>query len=114
MKTCCLITAAFILFAVCILPASAQAIDTDPEEGVPARALGDQLLQFSAATVIPLFFQSVSGIAPTGLTIGGVFSLQWNAYLSPQIRLGLEIGGKFSFSRRVNPLFIGAVVPTAI
>jgi hypothetical protein len=79
-----------------------------PEQAVvqPTRTLGDQVLQISAGPMIPLFFQSLTGVAATGLTLGGTGSLQWNAYVSKAVRVGLEVGGMFDFSRRHNTLLM--------
>jgi hypothetical protein len=72
----------------------------------PTRTLGDQVLQISVGPFVPLFFQSLDGVAPTGLTLGGAGSLQWNAYVNRQLRIGVEVAGIFAFSQRKNTLFM--------
>ncbi len=73
----------------------------------PAHALGDQSLSINAGLFIPLFFQEFSGpYHATNLTLGGVGNLQWNAYLSPYWRIGLEIGGSFCFSPNEHTLLM--------
>jgi hypothetical protein len=72
----------------------------------PTRTLGDQVFQISVGPLVPLFFQSLTGVAATGLTLGGAGSLQWNAYVSKEVRVGLEVGGMFAFSRRRNTLLM--------
>lgn len=72
----------------------------------PTRTLGDQVFQISVGPLVPLFFQSLSGVSATGLTLGGAGSLQWNAYVTKEVRVGLEVGGMFAFSRRRNTLLM--------
>jgi hypothetical protein len=74
----------------------------------PQYSLGDQTLAINAGLFVPLFFLDTSGPSAhsTNLTIGGLGSLQWMAYLSPQIRLGLEAGGMFTFSPNANLLLV--------
>jgi hypothetical protein len=38
--------------------------------------------------------------------LGGVGNLQWNAYLGPRWRIGLEIGGSFCFSPNEHTLLM--------
>jgi hypothetical protein len=68
---------------------------------LPGHNLGDQTLSLNAGLFIPLFFQDYDGkyYAPN-LSLGGVGSIQWNAYLSSFFRVGLELGGLFTFSPR--------------
>jgi hypothetical protein len=80
----------------------------------PAHSLGDQMLQISAGGLIPLFFQSLTGeVKPTRLTMGGTGSLEWNAYVSKDIRIGLEVGGMFAFSRQKNTLVMVPITAQA-
>jgi hypothetical protein len=100
----------------CGVAAGAWGQSTEPAEpAAPGRAvvqpthtLGDQVLQISAGLFVPLFFQAVSppDVAVTGLTLGGAGSLQWNAYVSKDIRIGIEVGGMFAFSKRRNTLLM--------
>jgi hypothetical protein len=101
------------IVALLMLSASAafaQSENTPPASPiVPTRTLGDQVLQISVGPIIPLFFQSLTGtpaVLPTGLTLGGTGSLQWNAYVSKNIRVGVQIGGMFALSRRGNTLLM--------
>jgi hypothetical protein len=42
---------------------------------------------------------------PPNLSVGGAFTLEWQGYLNPVFRLGLEGGGTFSFSPNFNILW---------
>jgi hypothetical protein len=102
-----------LLLAAAFAPAAwAQEPQPKPPEKPllqPTRTLGDQVFQISVGPLVPLFFQSLSGVPPvlaTGLTLGGAGSLQWNAYVSKDVRVGLEVGGMFAFSRRNNTLLM--------
>lgn len=105
------------LAAVPTAPAWAQEAQPEaPEQPVlqPTRTLGDQVFQIAVGPMIPLFFQSLTGVAPTGLTLGGAGSLQWNAYVSRDWRVGIEVGGMFAFSRRSNTLLMVPITARAV
>ncbi len=102
-----------VLVAVLVLVAvgvGAQEESEDPYFVAPTHSLGDQVLQIGIGPFIPLFFQSLTGVHATGLTIGGTGALQWNAYLNATMRVGIEIGGMFAFSRRGDMLIMVPIV----
>ncbi len=88
------------------LPLQAQEKNPEPEPP-PLYSLGDQTLSISAGVFVPLFFLSFQpSVAGTNLTLGGLGSLQWQAYLSSAWRIGVELGGVFSFSPNLNALLM--------
>jgi hypothetical protein len=102
-----------------VVPACVSAQEAQPQAPEvpalqPTRTLGDQVFQISVGPMVPLFFQSLTGVAPTGLTLGGAGSLQWNAYVSKDIRIGVEVGGMFAFSRRSNTLLMVPITAQAV
>lgn len=111
--------AAILLAGLVFLPLVAAWSQTEEprppvaEPAAPNRTLGDQMLQISVGPLIPLFFQSLTGVAPTGLTLGGAGSLQWNAYVTKALRIGAEVGGMFAFSPRKNTLLMVPVTAKA-
>ena len=91
------------------LIAFAQSKDSDKKEPEirPVYSLGDQTLSINGGIFVPLFFQSTTGsISSTNLTPGGVGSLEWNAYVNSNIKIGIEAGGVFAFSPNFNILLI--------
>ena len=93
-----------IFFLGGILSLSAQ---NDDDRFVPTYSLGNQMLMINAGMFIPLFFQSLSGnMESTNLSLGGVGSLQWSAYLNNDMTLGIEGGGMFAFSPNGRNLFM--------
>jgi hypothetical protein len=92
---------------LCILsPLFAQQKETRPE-AAPQYSLGDQTLAVNAGIFMPLFFMSWQPAAySTHLSVGGIGSLQWQAYLTPNIRLGIEVGGLFALSPNSNLLLM--------
>jgi hypothetical protein len=80
----------------------------------PQYTLGDQTLSINGGLFIPLFFLGPQfSMASTNLSLGGVGSLNWAAYVMPQLRVGVEVGGSFSFSPNMNALLTLAVTPKA-
>jgi hypothetical protein len=76
-------------------------------------ALGDQTMSINAGMFVPLFLfdNNFSGIPflghnPPQLTLGAVGSLSWAAYVTPQIRLGVDIAGNFTLSPNANVLLM--------
>jgi hypothetical protein len=73
--------------------------------------LGDQVLSINAGLFAPLFTlaPSTGKITPllfTQLSLGVVGSLNWAAYVTPRIRVGIDIAGDFSFSPNANALLM--------
>ncbi len=105
-------SACLLLFLVVF--ASGLAVAQEEEEESPqviafaAHTLGDQALGISAGLLIPLFFQEFQGgeYHGTNLSLGGVGSLQWSAYLSAYWRMGIEVAGAFAFSPNLKTLLI--------
>ena len=103
-----IVAAAFLLP---LAPAFAQTEENEEEEktivALAGHQLGDQTLALSAGLTIPLFFQEFSGpYHDTNLTLGGTGELQWNAYVAPSVRLGLELAGAFMRSPNQRTLFM--------
>jgi hypothetical protein len=93
---------------------SASAQEGERVLGLPEHELGDQILGMDAGLLIPLFFQDFAGnTADTNLSLGGLASLQWNTYLSPFFRLGLELGGSFNLSPQGRSLLMMPVIAKA-
>jgi hypothetical protein len=74
-------------------------------------SLGDQVLTINAGLFLPLF------LLPTGtpllndngvshLSAGITGSLSWATYVTPEIRLGAELGGSYSVSPNSNSLLM--------
>jgi hypothetical protein len=93
-------------------PAPAQPPAAPPPAREPATvtqyALGDQTLSINFGPFIPLFFLALdgSGAGRTNLSLGGTGSICWAAYVTGQIRVGLEVGGEFSFDLNGNTLLM--------
>ncbi len=106
--------AAAFLLAACLPLAAADAPapgapSATPSPTVPAAptqyALGDQVLSISAGPLFPLFFLPWRATDPwTHLTVGGTGSFSWAAYVTGNIRVGVEVGGMFAFSPNMNTL----------
>jgi hypothetical protein len=97
-----LAAAAFLALA----PLEAQEKNPQPEPP-PLYSLGDQTLAITGGLFVPLFFLSYQPVASgTNLTLGGVGSLQWQAYLASAWRIGVELGGVFAFSPNLNALLM--------
>ena len=108
MKKCILIFA--LLFA--LLPVYAQDSSPDNPEA-PAEidwfeyevySRGDRPLYISLGLVFPTVF--IGAPAYMGLSVGGAGILSYDYFLTPNVFLGGEIGGMFSFSRSGHSLFI--------
>ncbi len=86
----------------------------EPELFVPTHSLGDQTLGINLGLFVPLFFSgSAAGIEASNLTAGGVGSLDWGSYLSNEWKLGVELGGSFSFTPNGRALFLVPVTARA-
>ncbi len=83
----------------------------DEEIFVPTYSLGDQTLAINLGLFAPLFItggaEGISdGITRPNLTLGGVGSIAWGSHLTNEIKLGVEVGGSFSFTPNRRPLFL--------
>jgi hypothetical protein len=80
--------------------------------GVPASqySLGDQTMSINAGMFIPLFLLPSGKVLlagnPSQLTLGAVGSLSWAAYVTPELRLGADVGGNFTLDPNSNILFM--------
>jgi hypothetical protein len=104
-------TKARVLVAAALAALILQPLTAQEKEGksepAPLYSLGDQTLAISGGMFVPLYFLSYAGAAaPTQLSLGGMGSLQWQAYLSSMFRIGLEVGGVFAFSPNMNVLLM--------
>lgn len=110
--------AAFVLatsFALAQSEKAPAAPGDKPEGGEEKRSLfaieghqlGDQTLALSAGVMVPLFYQEFDGAYhDTNLNVGGAGELQWSAYVSPSVRVGIDIGGGFARSPNDRTLFL--------
>lgn len=86
----------------------------DEEIFVPTNSLGDQTLGINLGPFIPLFIAGGGDVVPWGnLTLGGVGSLAWGSYITNEFKLGVELGGSFSFTPNRRTLFIVPLVVNA-
>ncbi len=107
-----LVTASLLLFIS--LPVISQ--DTEEkEEPKPQKielySLGDQTITINAGIFIPLFYQDPtpdngSAYSSTNSSVGGSGSLAYDAFLTSNIKVGLEVGGMFAMSINDNPYFM--------
>ncbi|HUZ18053.1 MAG TPA: hypothetical protein VMV68_06680 [Spirochaetia bacterium] len=87
--------------------------DSGKNAGAQVYALGDQAFLLNAGLAIPLFFQQETGaVAGTNLSLGGVGSLGWDAYLNEHLSLGIDLGGMFALSPNQNVLFMVPITGT--
>jgi hypothetical protein len=109
-------TAVLFLLACLSAPLFAAGAPADSTEDGPGTqasqySLGDQVLTINAGLFLPLF------LLPTGtpllnddgvshLSCGIAGSLAWAAYVTPDIRLGAEVGGSFCVSPNANSLLM--------
>ena len=103
-RLCSLVCAIVVLFAC--TPLFAADSGNTPSQ----YTLGDQTMSINAGLFIPLFLLPTGTVllagSPPHLSLGGVGSLSWAAYVAPQIRIGAEIGGSFTFSPNMNALLM--------
>ncbi len=99
-----------ILFSIIVFCAASVApigAQESPAAPPPQYTLGDQTLSINAGLFIPLFFLGPQlAVNSTNLSLGGLGSLNWAAYVTPQLRVGVEVGGTFSFSPNMNTLLM--------
>ena len=93
-----------VLLACALAPAFAA---EGPGAPPPQYSLGDQTLSINAGLFVPLFLlPSWKQLFGQQLSFGGMGGLNWAAYVAPQTRIGLEVGGTFSFSPNMNTLLM--------
>ena len=94
-----------LTFACAVAPGFAA----DGTEVASQYALGDQTMSINAGLFVPLFLfdNNLNGaLFGSQLTFGAVGSLTWAAYVTPQIRLGADVGGNFTLSPNSNILLM--------
>ena len=97
---------AVVLALLLALPASAIAQDSEETTILPY-SLGDQTFSIHAGVLLPLFFHFLEPVADGRrvapgfghLTLGGTGGLEWGTYLDNGMRIGIELGGSFAFSK---------------
>ncbi len=113
-RPCSLVCAIVVLFACAAAPLFAAG---DSGNTPSQYTLGDQTMSINAGLFIPLFLLPTGTVllagSPPQLSLGGVGSLSWAAYVAPQIRIGAEIGGSFCFSPNMNALLMLPVIAKA-
>lgn len=76
-----------------------------PQVQMNQRSLGDQALAITAGLYIPLFTVLLNdwpatgykaGVHPPHLNLGGMGTLAYSVYLSPNWKLGLQVSGSFA------------------
>ena len=78
---------------------------------IPVYDKGDQMFFFTGSLFIPLFFNFSDGTvvsANNQLSLGGMGSLKWSAFLNPRMSLGVELAGTFTFTPNRN---VHALIP---
>ncbi len=102
----------FSLFVACsFLPERAEG---DDRPSSSPYSLGNQVLSINAGLFIPLFLVGGNpSLGSTNLTVGGVGSIDWGAYVSPHVRIGASIGGTFTFDPNYTALLMIPIVVKA-
>jgi hypothetical protein len=97
-----------MLMLACIAAPTFAADDTGASTS--QYALGDQTMSINAGLFVPLFLLPSGTVLlagnPPQLTFGAVGSLSWAAYVTPQIRLGIDVAGNFTLSPNSNVLLM--------
>ncbi len=79
----------------------------DEEIFVPTYSLGDQTLSINLGLFVPLFITGgPDGITGPNLTVGGVGSIAWGSHITNEFKVGVEVGGSFSFTPNRRALFL--------
>ena len=80
--------------ALCAVAPASAAGDATPSQF----SLGDQALSINVGAFIPLFlFGGSPTIGTTNLSLGGIGTIDWAAYLSAHWRIGASLGWDFTF-----------------
>ncbi len=107
MKRRFLVCSLSAVLALCSLAPAFAAGGATPSQ----YSLGDQTLPLNAGVFVPLFL--IGGnpmIGATNLSIGGVGSIDWAAYLSSNVRIGASIGGTFTFDPNFTALLMVPII----
>ena len=85
-----------------------------PKNQLSQYVLGDQTLAINAGLFIPLVLMPTGTWLlagnPPQLSLGGIGSLSWAMYVAPQVRVGAELGGTFSFDPNSNLLLMLPII----
>jgi hypothetical protein len=104
-KTLCTLIMGCMIAVMASFPLFAQEAESGSVS--PQYSMGDQTFAINLGLFLPLFFMSwAPSTTPTNLSPGGAGSIQWQAYVTPQIRIGAEWGGIFAFSPNANIIFM--------
>jgi len=94
-------------FALCFLAPAFGAGDNAPAQ----YSLGDQTLSINAGGFFPLFLVGGSpNVGSLNLSIGGVGTIDWAAYIAPHWRVGASLGGAFTFDPNFTALLMVPIV----
>ncbi len=105
----------FVLLCSCLLAVvwsvvPAAAADNPISGTVSQYSLGDQTLSINVGLFVPLFLLPTGTVllasSPPHLSLGGDGYLSWAAYVTPHIRLGLDVAGTFTFDPNNNALLM--------
>lgn len=74
--------------------------EENTEQYLSTYGLGDQMFLINGGLMVPLFFHNPENgtVTDTNLSLGGIGSLEWNAYLTGNLSLGINLAGMFSIS----------------
>jgi hypothetical protein len=82
----------------------------NPKAPASQYSLGDQTLSIGVGLFVPMFllptWVPLLASQPPHLSLGGEGYLSWAAYVTPQIRVGADLAGTFSFSPNGNALWM--------
>jgi len=106
----------FFVILAGISPLLLSAEDAPQEEApeeqfIPTFDRGDQMFFFTGGLFIPLFFNFSDGTAVSAadqLSLGGMGSLKWSAFLNSKMSLGVELAGTFAFTPN---RYVHALIP---
>ena len=107
MKRCFIMTCLSMALVLCAL-APVFAADTS----APSQySLGDQTLSLNLGGFIPLFLVGGSPqVGNANLSLGGMGSIDWAAYLSAHWRIGASLGGTFTFDPNFTALLMVPII----
>ena len=102
LKTCF-----FLIFALCVFTPAFAAGDSAPSQ----YSLGDQTLSLNVGPLVPLFLLGGNpNVGSLNLSVGGMGSIDWGAYLSAHWRIGASLGGAFAFDPNFTALLMVPII----
>ena len=97
----------FFCLLFCFLLITIYAQNEDKDIYDQKYDLGDQIFAIKAGLFIPLFYTSPNfSVYSTNLSIGGIGSLEWSAFINSKVTLGGELSGMFAFSPNDRVLYM--------